>query len=88
MGALFLGFWQWNYLMGRIKKVWIDQEVCLDHETCLTECREVFEIRTDECVASVRPNADRYFVSLDEEIRSAVACCPMEAIHIEEEADG
>lgn len=70
--------------MARITRVWIDQDECLDHEMCVTECPEVFQITPGESVASVKPDAHKYFQSDDQDIRSAVACCPMACIHITE----
>ena len=70
--------------MGRITQVWIDQEKCLGHEMCVSECPEVFEIVPGESVASVKPGADTHYGSHDRDIRSAVACCPTACIHITE----
>ena len=73
--------------MGRITRVWIDQEKCLDHEMCVSECPEVFQIVPGETVASVKPDAEKYYRSHDRDIRSAAAYCPVACIHITEADD-
>ena len=73
--------------MDRITRAWIDQYACRDHEICITECPEVFQILPGESSVSVEPDADQYFQTRDRDIRSAMACCPMACIHITEADD-
>ena len=73
--------------MGRIVRVWIDENICLAHGICVDECAEVFDLPTGQCVAKVRPEAEQFYLTKDAEIRSAVGACPVECIHIKEVAE-
>jgi ferredoxin len=75
--------------MGRIVRVWIDEQACLAHGLCEGECPEVFAVvddHTDDTypVAKIRPDAHEYYLTKDAEIRFAASCCPVKCIHIEE----
>ncbi len=73
--------------MGRITEVFIIEELCLLHGMCVPECPEVFRIRDGDSFASITPNAEKYFETLDGDIRSAMECCPMSCIQVVEVDD-
>jgi ferredoxin len=73
--------------MPRIVRIWIDEQVCLAHGLCVSECPEVFSLEDTISFAKVLPDGEKFYHAKDAEIRSAVNCCPVECIHIEE-SDG
>jgi ferredoxin len=73
--------------MGRIVRIWIDEQICLAHGLCVGECPEVFSLQDTFSVAKIRPDAEQFYRTKDAEIRSAANCCPVDCIHIEE-SDG
>jgi ferredoxin len=67
--------------MRRIVRVWIDYDFCLTDGFCVGECPEVFHFTDDDPEPRVRLID---YGPVDAKVRSAVRCCPYDAIHIEE----
>ena len=71
--------------MGTIKKVIIDEDLCIPQECCVDVCPKVFEIPSGASVARVKEGAHVHFATLDGPIREAVDDCPTGAISLQEE---
>jgi ferredoxin len=67
--------------MKRIVRVTVDAETCLSHRFCVDLCPEVFYFTEDSWTACVRLID---YGPVDAKVREAVACCPVDAIRIEE----
>jgi len=60
-------------------KVRVDKETCVGDETCVEGYPEVFERQGDVAVAKME-NVPK---DLEEKVKEAATCCPVEAIIIE-----
>jgi ferredoxin len=69
--------------MARILSIYIDPDTCTCSQACVYECPEVLDGETDNGVPRTREGAERYFESHVEQIKSAAAVCPVEAVFIE-----
>jgi len=71
-----------------IRRVWINESYCTAHGLCVGECPEVFELPAGNgpgAVANVSARAMEFYISHEEQIRSAQRCWPVDAIQIEAE---
>jgi ferredoxin len=73
--------------MGRIVRVWVEQQFCCAFGFCVDLCPEVFSLGEVDGLhkSTVLPDAPRHFIDKDSQIRAAVENCPVQCIHIEEE---
>lgn len=61
-----------------IKRVWIE-EGCIACSLCTSYCPEVFLVENgDTC--EIKPDAPKWFLVKDEQIRDAALDCPVEVI--------
>ena len=61
-------------------QVRVDEETCVEDETCVEICPEIFEMNGDVAVAKMEEVPEE----LEEKCREAAESCPVEAILIEE----
>jgi ferredoxin len=66
--------------MARVLSIYIDPDVCTCSQACVFECPEVLDGATDDGVPRVREGAEQYFESHAEQIKTAAAVCPVEAV--------
>ena len=69
--------------MARVLSITVDPDTCTCSQACVSECPEVLDGNTQDGVPRIRENAEKYFESHVEQIKSAAGVCPVEAIVVE-----